>query len=162
VKDPVEQRYAELERSLEPQRARSIARGPIGLIGVCVVLALAVGTVAAIDIRRLQTPRGAALGWTSAAVFGDCESYRRLSFGDVDDQTCRDLLDSTEEARQDSSQYGIDVVSVEQRGREATVEVEVRTPDSTRRVDLPLRRKGDGWAVELTDEVCDEVGCAVG
>ena len=160
MKDAVEQRYAELERSLEPQKARRVARGPIGLIGVCVVLSLAVGTVAAIDLRRLQTPRGTALGWTSAAVFGDCTAYQRLSFGDFDERTCRDLLASTEEARQGSSQYGIDVLSVEQRGREATVGVEVRTPDSTRRVDLPLRRKGDGWAVELTDEVCEAVGCA--
>lgn len=156
----LERRYAELERSLEPQKARSIARGPIGLIGVCVVLSLAVGTVAAIDLRRLQTPRGTALAWTGAAVFGDCTAYERLSFGSLDDRACLDLLEATEEARQDSSQYGIDVVSVEQRGREATVEVEVRTPSRTRRVDLPMRRKGDGWAVELTDEVCDAVGCA--
>lgn len=156
----VEQRYAELERSLGPQKARSIARGPIGLIGVCVALSLAVGTVAAVDLRRLQTPRGTALAWTGAAVFGDCTAYARLSFGDFDERTCRDLLAATEPARQGSSQYGIDVVTVEQRGREATVEVEVRTPEGTERVDLPLRRKGDGWAVELTDEVCDVVGCA--
>lgn len=158
--DALEKRYAELERSLEPQKARSIARGPIGLIGVCVVLSLAVGTVAAIDLRRLQTPRGTALAWTGAAVFGDCTAYERLSFGDFDERTCRDLLAATEEARQDSSQYGIDVVSVAQSGREATVEVEVRTPEGAERVDLPLRRKGDGWAVELTDEVCEVVGCA--
>ena len=160
MNEDLERRYAELERSLEPQKARSIARGPIGLIGVCVVLSLAVGTVAAVDLRRLQTPRGTALAWTGAAVFGDCTAYERLSFGDFDERTCRDLLASTEEARQDSSRYGIDVVSVEQRGREATVQVEVRTPDGTERVDLPLRRKGDGWGVELTDEVCDAVGCA--
>lgn len=159
MNDAVEKRYAELERSLEPQKARSIARGPIGLIGVCVVLALAVGTVAAIDLRRLQTPRGTALAWTGAAVFGDCVAYERLSFGDVDERTCRDLLASTESARRDSSQYGIDVLSVERRGRQATVELEVRTPEGVERVALPLRRKGDGWAVELTDEVCDAVGC---
>ena len=153
-------RYAELERSLEPQRARSIARGPIGLIGVCIALSLAVGAVAAVDLRRLQTPRGTALAWTGAAVFGDCTAYERLSFGDFDEGTCRELLSATKPAREDSSQYGIDVVSVDERGREATVEVEVRTPDGTERVDLPLRRKGDGWAVELTDEVCDAVGCA--
>lgn len=160
MKDAVERRYAELERSLEPQRARSIARGPIGLIGVCVALSLAVGTVAAVDLRRLQTPRGTALAWTGAAVFGDCTAYERLSFGDFDQRTCRDLLNSTEQARQDSSQYGVDVLSVEQRGREATVEVQVRTPDGTERIELPLRRKGDGWGVELTDEVCNAVGCA--
>lgn len=123
------------------------------------MLSLAVGVVAAIDIRRLQTPRGAALGWTSAAVFGDCESYRRLSFADVDGQTCRDLLASTQEARENPVTIGIDVLSVEQRDREATVAVEVRRPEGDVRVDLPLRRKGDGWAVELTDEVCEAIGC---
>lgn len=160
MNDALERRYAELERSLEPQRARSIARGPIGLIGVCLVLSLAVGTVAAIDIRRLQTPRGAALGWTSAAVFGDCESYRRLSsVEDFDERTCRELRESTQEAREQAATIGIDVLAVEQRGREATVRVEVRRGEDAEQVDLPLRRKGDGWAVELTDEVCDVVGC---
>jgi hypothetical protein len=157
--DPLESRYAELERSLEPQRMRSIARGPIGLIAVCIVLSLAVGVTAAVDLRRLQTPRGTALAWTGAAVFGDCTAFERLSFGDFDERTCRDLLESTADARQESGRYGIDVLEVEQRGRRATVEVEVRTPDGTRTVDLPLRRKGDGWAVELTEEVCDAVGC---
>lgn len=160
----LERRYAELERSLEPQRARSIARGPIGLIGVLVVLSLAVGVVAAVDLRRLQTPRGTALAWTGAAVFGDCIAYERLSIPAEpeqrsDDEICRRLFASTQEARQDAAAIGIDVVSVEQRGREATVEVEVRRDERTRTVDLPLRRKGDGWGVVLTDEVCAVVGC---
>lgn len=160
----LERRYAELERSLEPQRARSIARGPIGLIGVLVVLSLAVGVVAAVDLRRLQTPRGTALAWTGAAVFGDCIAYERLSIPDEpeqrsDHEICRRLFASTQEARQDAAAVGIDVVSVKQRGREATVEVEVRRDERTRTVDLPLRRKGDGWGVVLTDEVCAVVGC---
>jgi len=33
---------------------------------------LAVGVVAAVDLRRLQTPHGTALAWTGAAIFGDC------------------------------------------------------------------------------------------
>lgn len=156
-------RYAELERSLEPQRARSIARGPIGLIGVMVVLSLAVGTVAAVDLRRLQTPRGTALAWTGATVFGDCTAYDRLSLARdddrTDDQLCRDLRAGTQDARENASTIGIDVVSVEQRGREATVVVEVRRGDDEQTVPLELRRKGDGWGVLLTDEVCEAVGC---
>ena len=155
----LERRYAELERSLEPQRARSIARGPVGLIGVCIALSLAVGAVAAVDLRRLQTPRGTALAWTGAAVFGDCTAYERLSFGEFDERTCLALRESTAEAREEAASIGIDVLSVERRGREATVRVEVRRGEDVERVDLPLRRKGDGWAVELTDEVCDAVGC---
>jgi hypothetical protein len=162
--DALARRYAELERSLEPQRMRSIARGPIGLIGVLVVLSLAVGTVAAIDLRRLQTPRGTALAWTGAAVFGDCIAYERLSIveGDeerTDAEICARLVESTLEARQSAATIGIDVVSIEQRDREATVAVVVRRDERNRIVELPLRRKGDGWGVVLTDEVCDAVGC---
>ena len=154
-------RYAAAERALEPQRQRSIARGPIGLVAVLVLLSLAVGIVAAVDLRRLQTPTGTALAWTGAAVFGDCTAYDRLSVASDDrdeDVRCATLLAKTEEARQTAGQIGIDVVSVEQRGREASVEVEVRRPSGTRRAVLPLQRKGDGWAVVLDDRVCALVG----
>ena len=155
-------RYAEAERSLEPQRQRSIARGPIGLIAVLLLLSLAVGVVAAIDLRRLQTPRGTALAWTGAAVFGDCTAYERLSVAPRDDRRddvrCTVLRERTQEARETAAQIGIDVLSVEQRGREASVEVEVRRPTGTRRAVLPLQRKGDGWAVVLDDRVCALVG----
>ena len=157
-------RYAALERSLEPQRARSIARGPIGLIGVLIVLALAVGVVAAVDLRRLQTPRGTALAWTGATVFGDCVAHERLSISEQpdvrsDEEICRDLREDTEQARENSAQIAIDVLSVEQRGREATVEVRIRRPEGETTIALPLRRKGDGWGVVLTGEVCRAVGC---
>jgi hypothetical protein len=157
-------RYAELERSLEPQKAQSIARGPIGLLAVLIVLSLAVGTVAAVDLRRLQTPGGTALTWTAAAVFGDCTAYERLSLLERPEsrdqrEVCRDLREGTEEARRAGGNIEIEVRSVEQRGREATVDVQVRRPDGEQTVELPLRRKGDGWGVVLTDEVCQALGC---
>lgn len=152
-------RYAELERSLQPQKARSIARGPIGLLAVLIALSLAVGAVAAVDLRRLQTPRGTALAWTSAAVFGDCTAYGRLSFGPFSDRDCAQLVRATRPAREQPTRYGVQVLSVRQRGREATVRVEVRRADVARRVDLPLRRSGDGWAVQRTPAVCAAVGC---
>jgi hypothetical protein len=161
----VEQRYRELESSLAPARERSVARGPIGLIAVLLVLCLGVGVVAAIDLRRLHTPRGTAMAWTSAAVFGDCTAYERLSLPAEDDsrdgdQRCRELRRATEQAREQPDEVGLEVVSVQERGREATVEVRLRRGDRERSVTLPLRRKGDGWAVLLTDEVCRAVGCA--
>ena len=129
-----------------------------------VVLSLAVGTVAAIDLRRLQTPRGTALAWTGAVVFGDCTAYDRLSVAPEsetrsDAAVCRELRARTEEARAEAARIGIDLESVEQRGREATARVQIRRGDDTTSVELPLRRKGDGWAVVLTDEVCRKVGC---
>jgi len=51
-------------------------------LGTLLALTLAVGTIAAIDLRRLQTPRGTALAWTGAAVFGDCTAYLALSVPD--------------------------------------------------------------------------------
>jgi hypothetical protein len=157
----LDRRFAEMERSLEPQRQRSIARGPIGLIAVLLLLSLAVGVVAAIDIRRLQTPRGTALAWTGAAVFGDCTAYDRLSIGAADgsaSKRCAVLRQRTQQARDTAAQIGIDVLSVQQRGRAASVEVEVRRPSGRRSAVLPLRRKGDGWAVVLDDRVCRLVG----
>ena len=129
-----------------------------------VVLSLAVGTVAAIDLRRLQTPTGTALAWTGAAVFGDCTAYERLSIPDdsetrSDAAVCRELRASTEEARAEAARIGIDLESVDQSGREATARVRVRRGDDTTSVELELRRKGDGWGVVLTDEVCRAVGC---
>lgn len=118
--------------------------------------------MAAIDLRRLQSPRGTALAWTGAAVFGDCTAYQRLSIVDderSEQEVCRALRARTEPARQQAGRVGIDVRSVEQRGRSATVGVELRRGDQVVRVELPLRRKGDGWGVVLTDEVCDVVGC---
>ena len=129
-----------------------------------VVISLAVGTVAAIDLRRLQTPRGTALAWTGAAVFGDCTAYDRLSIPpESEDRSdaaiCRELTADTAEARAAAATIGIDLESVEQRGREATARMQIRRGDDTTTVELALRRKGDGWGVVLTDEVCRKVGC---
>lgn len=170
MRDPAElhRQYVEAERKIEPQKARSIARGPIGLVGVLVVLVLAVGVVAAVDLERLQTPRGTALAWTGAAVFGDCRAYSQLSVPDgeetrSEDEVCGELRVLTEPAREQAAQIGIDLLSVKQRGRAAIAEVELRRPQGervrTERVELPLRREGDGWVVVRTDEVCDVVGC---
>jgi hypothetical protein len=161
----VERRYRELESSLGPDRERTAARGPIGLVAVLLVLCLGVGVVAAVDLRRLQTPRGTALAWTSAAVFGHCTAYERLSLAAEDDsrhgdQRCRELRRATEQARERPDEIGLEVVSVQERGRGARVEVRLRRSDRERSVTLPLRRKGDGWGVLLTDQVCRAVGCA--
>lgn len=165
----IEQRYAQAERKLEGARARSVARGPISLIGVLLALCLAVGVTAAIDLRRLQTPLGAALGWTGAAVFGDCDAYLRLSVRDPaavvpdersDAELCRDLRARTEPARADAPRIAINAGPAIQRGDEAQVPVVVRRPEGERSVTLALRRKGDGWAVVRTAPTCLAIGCA--
>lgn len=129
-----------------------------------VVLSLAVGTVAAVDLRRLQTPTGTALAWAGAVVFGDCTAYARLSIAPEsedrgDAAVCRELRAGTEEARAEAARIGIDLESVEQRGREAAARVQIRRGDDVTSVELELRRKGDGWGVVLTEEMCRQVGC---
>lgn len=159
-------RYAQLETSLVPDKQRSVARGPYGLIGVLALLCLAVAVVVAIDLNRLQTPRGTALGWAGAAVFGDCAGYERLSVPgprDDDDRTalerCAALQEQARPAREESARYSIDVVEVEQDGDEARVRLRLGRPAGSRVVDLPLRRGGDAWVVVRTDTVCRVVRC---
>lgn len=165
----LEAAYARAEGKLDAYYAARRRRGPVVLLATVLVLTLAVGVIAAVDLRRLQTPRGTALAWTGAAVFGDCTAYDRLSVRDpdalrperrTDSEVCRDLRRQTADARENAARIGLDVTSVARRGREATVGVEVRRPDGTDRVDLPLVRRGDGWAVVRTPEVCLAVGCA--
>jgi hypothetical protein len=159
--------YAELERSLEPQKARSIARGPIGLIGVLVVMTLLVGIVAAIDLRRRQSPGGAALGWTTSVVFGDCDTYRQLSVPPPDaaaerpqEEVCGDLLRETEDAREEPARYDVELRSLEESRDEATAVVRVTRADVPPfDVELPLRLDGDQWKVVRTFELCLEIGC---
>jgi hypothetical protein len=163
-------RFAQLETSLEPQRQRSVARGPIGLIAVLAVLCLAVGLVAAVDLRRLQTPEGTALAWTGATVFGDCTAFERRSVpvpGRPDprsaEQRCADLQEQTQPAREQSASYSIEVLSVQERERAATVRVRVGRPagtrTETRTVDLLLEQRDEGWVVLRTAEACRAVRC---
>lgn len=159
-------RFAQLETSLEPQRQRSVARGPIGLIGVLAVLCVAVGTVAAVDLRRLQTPEGAALSWTGATVFGDCTAFEQRSVavpGRPDRRTtaerCDDLQEQTRSAREESARYSIAVLSVEERERAATVRIRIGRPDGARTVDLLLEERDGGWVVLRTGQTCRAVRC---
>ncbi len=162
-----ERLYAEAERSLDVVKARRVRRGPETLIAVLVLLSLAVGVVAAVDLRRLMTPRGTALAWTGAAVFGDCTAYDRLSVpasGAAADrrsqaQRCLALRRATQDARDESGRVGIDLLQVQQDGRDARAVVRLSRPQGVAVVQLDLVRDGAGWAVVLTDATCRVVGC---
>ena len=165
----VERLYAQAEQKLEGARASTAARGPVSLIAVLLALCLAVGITAAVDLRRLQTPRGAALGWTGAAVFGDCNAYLRLSVPDPDAvvpdrrsdaELCRELRARTEVARVEAPRIAITAGEASVRGREAEVPVVVSRPDAERSVTLRLRRQGDAWVVVRTASTCLAIGCA--
>jgi hypothetical protein len=164
--EELERRYADAEGSRSGRSAATAKRGPISLIAVLLGVALAVGVVAAIDLRRLNTPTGTALAWTSAAVFGECTRYLDLSrpadtAEDNPDEQCRALQQRTEPARESAGEVEIEVTAVEQDGDEAVATLRLARPERrTVTVPLPLRRSGDGWVVLRDEQVCAEIGCA--
>lgn len=161
-----EQRWATAERSLDVQAARRIRRTPGVVIAILLLLTLAVGVTAAVDLRRLQTPRGAALAWTEAATFGNCRAFLALSRAEdptaerrTDDEICQSLRAATAEARGDVTRIAITPKSVEQHGGTAVVVVRVRGPRGTRDVPLDLVHRGDDWLVVRGAGACGDVTC---
>ena len=161
-----EQRWATAELTLDAQAARRIRRTPWIVIGIAALLALAVGVTAAVDLRRLQTPRGAALAWTEAATFGNCHAFLALSRPDdptaerrTEDEICRELRRSTAAARNDVTRISLKPTSVVRHGASAEVVIEVRGPDGTRTVQLGLVRRGDDWLVVRQAGACGDVPC---
>jgi hypothetical protein len=162
-----EERWAVAERKLDVGYGKRIRRTPGVVIGITALLTLAVGITAAVDLNRLQSPRGASLAWTEAAVFGDCRAYLALSRPvdkaterRSDDEICRALRRKTENARNNSTRITIEAGTAQQTGRTATALVSVEKPEGTVRVELHLVRRADDWLV-LRDEVaCGQIGCA--
>jgi hypothetical protein len=161
----VERLYAQAEEKNVARKAATIRRGPVSLVAVCIGVALVVGVTAAVDLRRLQTPEGTALAWTGAAVFGDCTAYRELSARDDgddrdDDERCRELRLATQEARDRPGDVEIEVVSTEEGDEQAGAVVRVRQPGGdSQEVPLSMRRRGGGWAVQLTEATCAVLTC---
>ena len=131
-------------------------RTPAVVIAVVGLLVLAVALTAAVDLRRLQTPRGAALAWTEAAVFGNCHAYLSLSRAGTDqrpdNEVCAELRRVTAQARSHTEQYSFRVLSVHRRGRTATVRIELRQPQGVTSVDLQLVRQGHRWVAPRESE----------
>ncbi|MFN2518256.1 MAG: hypothetical protein ABR604_04305 [Jatrophihabitantaceae bacterium] len=153
-----EQRWATAERSLEVQAARRIRRTPAVIIAITGLLVIAVASTAVVDLRRLHTPRGAALAWVVAATFGDCRAYLALSTpprdARGDDDICAALRARTAPARRAIDSYQVRAVSVQQDGDHALVQLDVRTPSGTSRVTEELVRHDDGWRVVRPPTAC--------
>lgn len=165
--DPgLEQAYARAEGKLDTYYATRRRRGPPILLATMLVLTLAVGLVVAVDLRRLQTPRGTALGWTVATVFGDCTRHLKLSVPDASaperrgaDELCASLRQRSAGNRAAAASIAIDLQSVREAGEAASAVLSVRRPGRSDVLTLTLRRKGDGWAVVRTPAVCLALGC---
>lgn len=155
----LEQLYARAEQKNELRKAATVRRGPTSLIAVCLGVALVVGITAAVDLRRLQSPRGAALAWAAAAVFGDCTAYRELSSTELDDEQCLELRERTEDARDDPQDVDVAVVEVREDGDRAVAVVRVRTEDREDRLEVDLQRRSGDWLVAPDAGLCDDVYC---
>ena len=160
-----EERWAAAELTLERGYRKRVRRTPGVVVGIIGLLVLAVGVTAAVDLHRLQTPRGASLAWTEAAVFGNCRAYLALSEPvgreiRSDATVCRALRARTAAARDDPQRFDVQAGAVVQRGRTARVLVRVRRPDATTQAELHLVRRGDDWLVLLDSTACGQVGCA--
>ena len=161
----IEERYAAAERTLDVQRARRLRRTPAVLVAVIGGLVLLVAITAAIDLRRLQTPRGAALAWTEAATLGECRGYLALSRPvdqerRSDDQICRALRARTADVHNRAVPVRIRALRVTRDGRTAAVDVRVTKGDATYDAHLTLVRRGAKWRVLRDTVACGTVGCA--
>jgi hypothetical protein len=161
-----EQRWATAERTLDVQAASKMRRTPGVVIAILLLLTLAVGVTAAVDLRRLQTPRGAALAWIEAATFGNCRAFLALSVVDdptaetrTDDELCQALRKATADARADVTRIKITPRTVEQHGRTAVAVVTVRGPDGARDARLDLVHRGHDWLVIRSAGACGDVAC---
>jgi len=159
-----EQRWAVAERRLDDQLARRVRRTPGIVVAIVGLLVLAVALTAAVDLRRLATPRGTALAWTAAATVGDCRAFLRLSRPTgpdprTDDQVCHDLRAATAPARKEAARIDLRAGAVTTRGSAAYVDVVVRRPGGTRTLTLRLVRRNGRWRVARDPGACAETPC---
>lgn len=163
----LEARYAELEAAAEDKRRARMRRQPLILIALLQSLVVGIGLVAAVDLRRLQTPQGVALRWTQAATFGNCDDYLHFSTGSDGRsraELCRALRAMTRDARLNNAQIGLAVRHTSRHGSTAVVRLDVsqsvgRNRD-VRHAVLDLRRTGGRWVVVRDATSCAIVACA--
>lgn len=166
----LDRRYAAAEQGLAAAAAQRVRRTPVVLLALLALLVLGVGLVSSADLRRLQTPRGTALAWTEAAVFGDCRGYDHLSVRPpgaaaapdrrTGDQRCAALRQRSQDARLHSGSIRLDAGPARQVGGAATVEVRLTRDGAVRTTALSLVRRGGGWAVVRDAVACSQIGCA--
>ncbi len=150
-----------------PDLARTSRWQRLLLLMVLNALVLAVGLVASIDLRRLQTPGGTALRWVQSAVFGDCADYLEFSVPATDvsdrrspDELCQDLRQATAQARNDQLQIGLHLGVVTKLERSATALVTLTRSEVPTEMTVHLVKRGGRWKVLRDAVTCSSVGCA--
>lgn len=162
---PVSERQLAGERKNEARTARQVRRTPVVVVGLIVVLTFAVGITAAIDLRRLDTPAGAAQGWVTATLAGDCPRYRLLSTPETpesrgEQQLCDDLAEVAREGLATAVRTRVRVVGdVQQEGSSARVRVELAPEGGTPVVRQLRLVDRDRWRVLRDAAACELVRC---
>lgn len=162
---PVSERQLAGERKNEARTARQVRRTPVVVVGLLVVLTFAVGITAAIDLRRLDTPAGAAQGWVTATLSGDCARYELLSTPGSpetrsEEQLCDALADSAREGLAAAVRTRVRVVGdVVQEGPSARVSVELAPEGGTAVVKELRLVDRDRWRVLRDAAACELVRC---
>lgn len=151
----------------DPDLSRTSRRQRVLLLAVVNALVLAIGIVAAVDLRRLQTPGGTALRWVQAAVFGDCADYLEFSVPDANsqdprspDELCKDLDRAAADARLHQLSIGLHRGAVTEDGDEATAVVTLTRDGKAVPMTIHLVRRDGAWRVLRDATTCSSVGCA--
>jgi hypothetical protein len=164
----VSERQLAGERRNEQRTARQIRRTPWVVLGLTILLTLGVGVTAAIDLRRLDTPAGAAQAWVQAALIGDCERYRMLSVPAADSppdprptrQLCQALRAAADAGLKDAVRTRVRIApGLLQQGSVARVSVELQRegePPVTHRL---LLSDSGRWRVVRDAAACALVPC---
>lgn len=162
----VEQRYLIAEQAAELKRSAKQRRQPLILLALVNVLILGVAVTAVIDLRRLHTAGGAALVWTQAALFGECDDYLNYSVPDpsVSDprspaRLCHDLRAATGSARAQSGKIGLRLEHVDSSGRRSTVRLLLTRDEKPATVSLRLEKIDGRWRVVRDALTCGSIGC---
>lgn len=151
----------------DPALLRRARRQRLLLLVVINSLVLAIGLVAAVDLRRLRTPGGTALRWVQSAVFGDCADYLSFSVpaGDVSDnrspdELCQDLRQATAQARADQLRIGLHLGTVRHDTRTAVASITLTRDGTPTTLQVHLVRRDGRWRVLRDAATCASVGCA--
>ena len=151
--------------SQDARARRQLRRSGSLVVALLVVLVVAVGATATVDLRRLQSPEGTAGAFVEAARDGDCDRVVRLLVlrgpsggpgGTVTRGDCQRLQ---------ALYAGADVAAATRRGQPAggaTAYVDVvlhRGSDSARQL-LALLRRGGRWQVLDPTAYCAPGACA--
>lgn len=124
------------------------------------------GTVATVDLRKLQTPGGTAVRWAASAVFGVCGDYLTFSVSDpsVTDsrsraQRCRDLHAASADARNNVVKTDLVLGRVERHGSSAQVHMVLTRDEEPTNVTLDLKKVHGQWRVVRDSVTCGSLGC---